>query len=142
MYPLTYAKYFKLVAAILVIMQMSSSARTDEFVENLGPHEPIITELDYKRVIAFQTSSDTQCALHAVVWDTRAENAGTSAARIRVGLEQAQIVHIDTAENKTLGIQCDDEAKTLARVENDEHVAFGLKSEEETQKMEANASNF
>lgn len=142
MYPLTYVKYFKLVAAILVVMQMSSSARADEFVENLGPHEPIITEVGYKRVVAFQTSGDSQCAFHAVAWDTRNKDAGTSAARVRVGLEPGQIVHIDIADNKTLNIQCDDEAKTLSVVDNDERVAFGLTSQNSNQLMKANASDF
>ncbi len=140
MYPLSYVKSLKFIAAVLVIMPMS--ARADDFVENLGPHEPIITEVGFKRVVAFQTSSDTQCAFHAVVWDTRDDDTATSAARVRVSLEPGQIVHIDTADNSTLNIQCDREAKTLSVVHNEERVAFGLTSQNLNRTMKANASDF
>ena len=142
MYSLSHIKSVGFAAAVLVAMHMSGSARADDFVENLGPNEPIITEVGHKRVVAFQTSGDSQCTFHAVVWDTRDEDAATSAARVRVGLEPGQIVHIDTAESKTLNIQCDDEAKTLSVVDNDERVAFALTSQNSNQMMKANASDF
>lgn len=138
MYSLSYAKFLRIAATVLVVMQTSSSARADDFVENLG--EPIITAVGYKRVIAFQRPHDNHCALHAVVWDTR--DTGTSVARVRVALGAGQIVHIDTVENETLNIQCDTAAKTLSVVDKDERVAFGLASQHSDQTLTATASDF
>ena len=61
------------------------SARADELSQNLGPvgpHEPILTTVGNKRVLAFFEPSSGHCALQVVVWNTADVNADTT-ARIR-----------------------------------------------------------
>ena len=41
-----------------------------------------------------------------------------SAARVRVSLNPRQMVHIDSAESKSINLQCGDYAETLALVDN------------------------
>jgi hypothetical protein len=67
-------------------------------------------------VIAFYEPDSGHCAFHAVVWNTTDANAD-SAARVRVSLNPKQMVHIDTAENESLDLQCGDNAENLAIVE-------------------------
>ena len=50
------------------------------------------------------------------MWD-RDDESGDSAAGFRVTLEPRQVVHIDTAQNKSLGLQCGSAADTLAIVD-------------------------
>jgi hypothetical protein len=55
-----------------------------------------------------------QHELNVVVWDkTDAETGRTSAARVRVSLDPRQIVHIDSTDNKSINLQCGDDAYTL-----------------------------
>ena len=56
------------------------------------------------------------CGMHVVMWD-RGDESGNSAAGFRVTLDPRQVVHIDTAQNKSLGLQCGSAADTLAVVE-------------------------
>jgi hypothetical protein len=78
-----------------------------------------------------------------VVWDnTDADAADTSAARVRVSLQPGQIVHIDTAEQESLNLQCGKNAEKLAVVDTDSLVAFGITTQQSDQSMKANASGF
>jgi hypothetical protein len=146
MYPLSHKPLLKLAAAAgLVVLCASGPARADELVENLGPvgpHQPILTSVGSKRVIAFYRPGSDRCSLHAVVWENTDADTGKSAARVRVSLQPGQIIHIDTAENETLNLQCGDDAEMLSVIDNDERVAFGMASQQSDQIMKANASGF
>jgi len=99
----------------------------EDLSQNLGPvgaNEPILTNVGNKRVIAFYETDGDHCGMHIVVWD-RADVSGGSAARFRVTLDPRQVVHIDTAENKSLDLQCGESADTLAIVDASKFIAAG-----------------
>jgi hypothetical protein len=58
------------------------------------------------------------------VWD-RSDDSGDSAARVRVSLNPHQMVHIDSAESKSINLQCGDYAETLALVDNSKFMSAG-----------------
>jgi hypothetical protein len=60
-----------------------------------------------------------------VVWNTTDVNAD-SAARFQASLTPRQIMHVDTAENKSLDLQCGDNAESLAIVDTSKFVAAGV----------------
>jgi hypothetical protein len=127
------------VAAGLVVLCVSGPAGAGELIDNLGPvgaHEPILTSLGDKRVIAFYQPDSERCALHAVMWDNTGADAAKSAARVRVSLEPGQVVHVDTPDNKTLNLQCGNGAETLS-ISDDE-----MTSEAPGRVMKAQASDF
>lgn len=118
----TLSKLSRLAAlgALVAFCGYDLQARADELAQNLGPvgpHEPILTTVGSKRVIAFYEPGSGNCSLHVVVWD-RADDSGSSAARVRVGLNARQTVHIDSSDNKSLNLQCGDHADTLKIVES------------------------
>ena len=75
-----------------------------------------------KRVIAFYVPGDGNCGINVVVWD-RSDIGGGSAARVRVSLNPHQSVHIDSAENKSINLQCGEYADTLALVDSSKMIA-------------------
>jgi hypothetical protein len=86
-------------------------------VQNLGPvgpHEPIITTVGSKRVIAFYVPGNGGCDVQAVIWNGDMDAA--TAAGVRVSLTAGQTASIDSAENKSLTLKCGDYAETLAAV--------------------------
>ena len=124
MFSLTRIQLLKFAAAsaLVTLTAASTPARADEMIQNLGPvgpHEPILTMIGSERVIAFYVPDDTHCALNAVVW----HNGDTDrAARVRISLNPHQIVRIDGVDNKSLNLQCGDNAETLAIVDTDERI--------------------
>ena len=105
--------------AIFVLTAANIPARADELAQNLGPvgpHEPILTTVGSKRVIAFYEPDGGHCAFHAVVWNT-ADVHANSATRFRADLNARQMVRIDTAENELLNLQCGANAESLAIVD-------------------------
>ena len=48
------------------------------------------------------------------------------AARVRVSLMAGQTVHIDSADNKSINLQCGDHAETLTLVDTNKLVAAGV----------------
>ena len=146
MFPLTRSLSLAAAGAVVALTAVSIPARADELAQNLGPvgpHEPILTTVGSQRVIAFYVPGSDRCALHAVVWDnTDADAADTSAARVRVSLQPGQIVHIDTAEQESLNLQCGKNAEKLAVVDTDSLVAFGITTQQSDESMKANASGF
>jgi hypothetical protein len=99
----------------------------DDLAQNLGPvgpNEPILTTVGSKRVIAFYVPGNGQCSINVVVWD-RSDAGGDSAARVRVSLNPRQTVHIDSAENKSINLQCGESAETLALVDTGKMIAAG-----------------
>jgi hypothetical protein len=96
-------------------------------VQNLGPvgpHEPILTTVGNKRIIAFYEPDNGQCAVNAVVFDkTDAYTGMTTAARVRVSLAPGQTASIDSAENKSLTLECGDRGEMLSAVDTNQQFA-------------------
>ena len=117
MYPLTRSRFMGFAAAGALALSLASlPAHSDELAQNLGPvgpNEPILTTVGSKRVIAFYVPGNGHCGINVVVWD-RSDATGDSAARVRVSLSPRQMVHIDSAENKSINLQCGESAETLA----------------------------
>jgi len=90
----------------------------------VGPNDTILATFGNKSLIAFYQRDNGRCAVNAVVFEqTDAETGMTTAARVRIGLSPRQMVHIDSSDNQTLHLQCGDDAKTLAVVDNDLQIA-------------------
>jgi hypothetical protein len=86
--------------------------------------EPILTTVGNKRVLAFFEPESGNCAFQAVIWNTADDNADT-ASRVRTNLNAGQLVIIDTPDNKTLKLQCGDNAERLAIIDNNHFIAAG-----------------
>lgn len=111
----------------LALTVTGSPVYADDLAENLGPvgpNEPILTTVGSKRVIAFYVPGNGHCGINVVVWD-RSDASGDSAARVRISLNPRQTVHIDSAENKSINLQCGEYADTLALVDTSKLVAAG-----------------
>ena len=110
-------------AGALALNVASVPAFADELSLNgaVGPNEPILTTVGSKRVVAFYVADGDSCGVHAVVWD-RADTSGGSAARVQVTLNPRQMVHIGNTR-KSLDLQCGDNAKSLAIVNNTKVIA-------------------
>ena len=109
----------------LALTVTGSPGYADDLAENLGPvgpNEPILTTVGSKRVIAFYEANGSGCGMHIVVWDLN-DASGASAARLRVTLDSRQIVHIDSADSKSLDLQCGVNAQSLAIVDSTKVVA-------------------
>ena len=138
---------FAAAAGVLVISGTPTMA--DELAQNLGPvgpHEPILTEVGSKRVIAFYEPDNGRCAVHAVVFDkTDAYTGMTTAARVRVGLNPLDMVHIDSTDNgslKSLNLQCGKDAEKLTIIDTDSSVVSGITIQPPSQPIKASASGF
>jgi hypothetical protein len=59
------------------------------------------------------------------MWDS-ADESGDSPARVRVSLIAHQTVHIDSADNKSINLQCGDHAETLTLVDTNKFLAAGV----------------
>jgi hypothetical protein len=127
MYTLTRKNFLVAAAGAVFLTLASNPARAEDLAQNLGPvepNEPILTTVGSKRVIAFYAPAGGNCGINVVVWD-RADEAGGSAARVRVSLTPRQMVHIDSADNESLSLRCGENAEKLAIVDADKFVAAG-----------------
>jgi hypothetical protein len=118
---------FAAASAVVALSAASLPARAEDLARNLapvGPHEPILTTVGSKRIIAFYEPGGGRCAINVVVWDNTDES-GDSAARVRISLDPRQMVHIDSADNKSINLQCGDYADTLALVDTSKLIAAG-----------------
>ena len=132
-----------IVGALTTFTFLSMPAIADELT-NLGPvppHEPILTSVGSSRVIAFYLPGSNQCALHAVVWD-KTKVGSDASARIRISLEPGQTVHIDSVEGESLSLRCGENAESLALVNTDDAVAFGIITQPSQQPIRASVSGF
>jgi len=114
-------------AAAVAFNLAGASAYAEELAQNLGPvgpNEPILTTVGSKRVIAFYEADGAHCGMNVVVWDLN-DTSGGSAARVRVTLDPRQIVHIDSANNESLNLQCGDSARSLAIIDTAKVIAAG-----------------
>ncbi len=108
MFTLSTVSRLAAVGALVVAGGYGLAAYADELAQNLGPvgpHEPILTTVGSKRVIAFYEPRADSCGVNVVVWD-RTDESGGSAARVRVSLNASQMLHIDSPDNKSLDLQC------------------------------------
>jgi len=127
MYPLTRFLCFA-AAGAFTLSTASIPVRADEFFQNVGPvgpHDAILTTVGSKRLIAFYEPDGANCGLNVVMWDS-ADESGDSPARVRVSLIAHQTVHIDSADNKSINLQCGDDAETLTLVDTNKLVAAGV----------------
>ena len=128
MHPLTRNSFLGFAAAgALALTVASVPAFGEELSQNLGPvgpNEPILTTVGNKRVIAFYVAGGGQCGLNVVVWN-RTDESGGSAARVRVSLNARQMVHIDSADNESLNLQCGDDAETLKIIDTSKMITAG-----------------
>ena len=119
---------FAAAGAFLALTVSGTPARADEMAQNLGPvgpHEPMITTVGSKRVIAFYVPGNGGCNVQAVIWNGDDADANT-AAGIRVSLNPGQTTSIDSVENKSLTLKCGDDAETLALVDSNTRYASNL----------------
>ena len=140
---------FAAMGSLVVLCTLGTLARADELAQNLGPvgpHEPILTEVGSQRVIAFYEPDNGRCAVHAVVFDkTDAYPGMTTAARVRVGLNPLDMVHIDSTDNgslKSLNLQCGKDAEKLTIIDTDSSVVSGITIQPPGQPIKASASGF
>ena len=120
---------FAAAGALVALTVTSTPARADEMTQNLGPvgpHEPMITMVGSKRVIAFYVPGNGGCNVQAVIWNGDDTDANT-AAGFRVSLNPGQTASIDSAENKSLTLKCGDYAETLAAVDANQNIASNLR---------------
>jgi hypothetical protein len=134
MFPLSFLK-FAVGGAILVLSAATHSpyaqslvpapSNADEMVQRLGsvgPHEPLLTTVGNKRIVAFFVPGKGQCNVQAVFWNADDREA-TSAGGIRVSLNPSQTVSIDSSPTETFTLKCGDHAESLASVDTDQQVA-------------------
>src|SRR6476659_5022272 len=118
---------FAAASAIVALTAVSTPSRADELIQFLGPvgpNEALLATIGNKRVIAFYEPDNGHCAVNAVVYDkTDADTGMTTSARVRVSLNSREIVHIDSTDNKSINLQCGDQADMLALVDSGELVA-------------------
>ena len=127
MFPLARMLSLAAASALVALTAVGSSALAEELPQNLGPvepHDPILTTVGNKRFLAFFEQESDNCAFQAVIWNTADDNADT-ASRVRTNLNAGQLVIIDTPDNKTLKLQCGDNAERLAIIDNNHFIAAG-----------------
>src|SRR5262249_19573570 len=96
-----------------------------ERVQKLGPvvaFEPILTTIGNKNVVAFFSPGNGQCNVQAVFWNAD-DMAAKSAGGVRISLEPAQTVSIDSSPTETLTFKCGDYAESLSALDSDQQLA-------------------
>jgi len=132
MFPLTRIQFLKFAAAgafVVALSAANTSPSADEMVQNLGPVGPndgILATIGSMRVMAFFESASGRCAVNAVIWDNLGPDPGKSAKRVRVSIDAGQILHLDTAAQESLNLQCGIDAATLAAIDTDSLTASGV----------------
>src|SRR5262245_52110162 len=119
MFPFSHILSLAAAVAFVVFTAASLPARADEMVQNLGPvgpHEPILTAVGSKRVIAFYQPDSGKCAVHLVLWNPADGKAGSTVG-YEATLNPRQMAHIDIPESQSFVLQCDGNAERLAIVD-------------------------
>jgi hypothetical protein len=124
---------FTVAGALVVITTAGTRVSADEIVQHLGPvgpHEPILTIVGSKRVLAFYVPDGSHCAVEAIMSDRSGDMSDRSGdevspVRFRVSLRPSQVIHLDGAPNASLTLQCSDSAKTLKILAPKEFIAAG-----------------
>jgi hypothetical protein len=111
--------------AIVALAGAATPSNAYERVQKLGPveaHEPILTTIGNKHVIAFFIPGNGQCNVQAVLWNADDMEA-KSAASVRTSLNPAQTLSIDSSPTETLILKCGDAAESLSAVDSDQQVS-------------------
>jgi hypothetical protein len=114
-------------SAFVALCAAGLPAYAEDATRNLGPvgpHQPILTTVGSKRIIAFYEPGAGRCTVNVVMWDN-ADISGDSASRVRIALDPRQMLGIDSVENKSIGLECGDSANTLALVDTSRMIASG-----------------
>ena len=107
---------FAAASALVALTAAATPARAGEMIQNLGPvapHEPLMTTVGDKHVIAFFVPGNGQCNVQAVIWNADDMEA-KSAGGLRVSLNPGETASIDSSATETFILQCGDHAETLA----------------------------
>ena len=116
---------FAAAGALVALIAASTPAGAIEMTQNLGPvgpHEPILTTVGNKHVIAFFVPGDGQCNVHVVIWnadDIEAKSAG----RVRLSMNAGQTASIDSSATESFTLKCGDHAESLAAVDTSQQFA-------------------
>jgi hypothetical protein len=121
MFALTKFARLAAVGTVVIAAALSFPVRADDPTEHLGPvgpHEPILSPVGSKRVIAFYEPDGGHCGLRVVVWNP-ADADATSTIGLRMRLIPQQVMYIVTPEKGSLGLQCTEDAERLTVVQSD-----------------------
>jgi hypothetical protein len=116
---------FAAAGAFVVLTAAVTPASADETVQRLGPvgpHEPILTTVGNKRIIAFFVPGEGQCHVQAVIWNADDVEA-KSAAGVRVSLNPGQTTSLDSSATESVTLRCGDHADRLAAIDLSQQVA-------------------
>jgi len=131
MFPFS-CSFLQLAAAVGFSALASAPTSANEMVQNLGPvppHEGLLAAVGSMHVIAFFEPGDGRCIISAVVWDDLGPDPGESAKRIRVSVGEREVVHIETARQESLNLQCGAKAETLAIIDIESLSASGVSAQ-------------
>jgi len=145
MFSLFHSLKFAAAGALVALSTSSTPASAVDMVQNLGPVGPNQAVLATKgslHVIAFFEANTGRCALNAVVWDNLGADPGESAKRVRVSIRPGEIVHIDSAKQESVNLQCGSDAATLAIIDTESIAASGITAQPPAQPVSAGASAF
>jgi hypothetical protein len=110
-------KFASIAAAGALAAFASGAVRAEDPLTNLGPvgpREPILVTVGKQRVIAFFVSERGECAVNAVTWNSADADAPYASSRVRISLKPGQVVQLDGAERKSMGLLCGMDASSLA----------------------------
>ena len=123
MFPLSLK--FAVGGAIFALAAAAHSPYADTMTQipgPVGPYAPIISSVGNKHVVAFFVPDDGRCNVQAVFWNADDVEA-KSAAGVRVSLNPAQTVSLDSSATETLTLRCGDSAESLSALDSDHQVA-------------------
>jgi hypothetical protein len=106
---------FAAAGALIALTAATAPASAGEMVQNLGPvpaHEPILSTVDNKDVIAFFVPGNG-CNVQAVIWNADDMEA-KSAGGFRVSLNPDQTASIESSGTESLTLKCGHNVDTLA----------------------------
>jgi hypothetical protein len=112
-------------SAIVALPAFAAPVNAYERVQKLGPvvaFEPILTTIGNKNVVAFFSPGNGQCNVQAVFWNAD-DMAAKSAGGVRISLEPAQTVSIDSSPTETLTFKCGDYAESLSALDSEQQLA-------------------
>ena len=107
MFALTKFARLAAVGTVVIAAALSLPVRADDQPQNLGPvgpHEPILSPVGSKRVIAFYTPDSCHCGLRVVVWNP-ADVDATSTIGLRMSLIPQQVMYIQQAQLMMLALR-------------------------------------
>ena len=108
MFPLSCNSLKMAAGAIVALAAFAAPVNAYERVQKLGPvaaYQPILTTIGNKNVVAFFSPGNGQCNVQAVFWNADDMEA-KSAGGIRISLDPAQTVSIDSSPTETLTFKC------------------------------------